>query len=293
MPATLAEDVEAYAEHQRAGGARSRTVQARLCGVRLLSTFCTDGDPRTVTRGDLTRWLGNPQLAAWTRATYWCHARAWCAFLVESGRREDDPAAKMKRPRVPRGVPRPLSNAQVATVLAVAGRKTRVFVLLAAYAGLRVHEIAQIRGEDVDDRTVRVVNGKGGHDRVIPTHPFIWAAAADFPRRGLWFPSYGVAGHIKADSVSTAIRRALLSVGIEGHAHQLRHTFGTQVLKSSGGNLRVAQELLGHASPASTALYTLVDQDDLRAAVLGLPGLAAAPLRLVDERWRTSGQQQG
>jgi integrase/recombinase XerD len=104
-------------------------------------------------------------------------------------------------------------------------------------------------------------------------------------------PSYGVAGHIKAISVSTAIRRALLAVGIEGHAHQLRHTFGTQVLKSSGGNLRVAQERLGHANPASIALYCIVEQDDLRAAVLGLPGTAASPLRLVDERWRSSGLQ--
>jgi integrase/recombinase XerD len=129
---------------------------------------------------------------------------------------------------------------------------------------------------------VRVVDGKGGHDRNVPCHPFIWAAAADLPRRGLWFPSYGASGHIKPDSVSTAIRRALLATGINGHAHQLRHTFGTQVLRSSGGNQRVAQELLGHASPASTALYTLVDQDGLRAAVLGLPGLAPAPLRLVN-----------
>jgi integrase/recombinase XerD len=188
----------------------------------------------------------------------------------------------MKRPRVPRGVPRPLSNAQVAAVLASAGVRTRAYILLAAYAGLRVHEIAQLRGEDVDERTVRVVGGKGGVDRNVPCHPFIWAAAADLPRRGLWFRSYGASGHIKPDSVSTPIRRALLAAGIEGHAHQLRHTFGTQVLKSSGGNLRVAQELLGHASPASTALYTLVDQDDLRAAVLGLPGLNLVPLRLVD-----------
>jgi integrase/recombinase XerD len=245
-----------------------------------------------VTREDLTRWLGNPEHAAWTRATYWGHARAWCLFLVETGRRTDDPAAKMRRPRVPRGLPRPLSNEQVATVLAVAGRsspwhpgagtRAHVYILLAAYAGLRVHEIAQLRGEDVDELSVRVVDGKGGHDRLIPTHPFIWAAAANLPGRGLWFPSYGKAGHINPNSVSVAIRRALAAAGIEGHAHQLRHTFGTQVLKSSGGNLRVAQELLGHASPASTALYTLVDDSDLRAAVLGLPGLAAVPLRLVD-----------
>jgi integrase/recombinase XerD len=281
MP-TLEQDVEAYAESMRASSARPKTIVGRLSGVRILGTFCAGGDPRTVTREDITRWLASPEQAAWTRATYWCHARAWCAWLLETGRRADDPAAKMKRPRVPRGIPRPLTNEQVAAVLAIASRRHRAFILLAAYAGLRVHEIAKIRGEDVDEQTLRVVNGKGGHDRNIPTHPFIWAAAADMPRRGFWFPTRAMEGHILGDSVSTAIRRDLLRVGIEGHAHQLRHTFGTQVLKSSGGNLRVAQELLGHANPASTAVYTLVDQDDLRAAVLGLPGLAPAPQRLID-----------
>ena len=59
--------------------------------------------------------------------------------------------------------------------------------------------------------------------------------------------------------------------GVPGSAHSLRHFYGTQTLRSSGGNLRVTQELMRHASPATTAIYTKVDDEQMRAAVDALP----------------------
>jgi len=177
---------------------------------------------------------------------------------------------RLKRPRPPRGVPRPLTRLQVSDALAAACGNSRAFVLLAAYAGLRVHEIAQLRGEDVTVTSIRVV-GKGGRDDPVPTHPLIWAEAQTRPRVGWWFPSHSRTGHLKPDSVSTSVRRLLTSIGCDGHAHQLRHSYGTEILKAAGGNVRVAQVCLRHASLASTMIYTEVEPAVARAAVLALP----------------------
>jgi integrase/recombinase XerD len=262
--------VRLYAEHLRAAGCRPRTVTARLGGVSLLGQ-AAGKDPRWAGRSDIARWLATPGLAAWSRTTYYGHARAWFQFLLDSERRSDNPTERLKRPRPPRGIPRPLTAAQVADALAAAGTRGRSYVLLGAFAGLRVHEIAQVRGQDVSATGIRVV-GKGGHERIVPTHPLIWADAQSRPRLGWWFPSHAAEGHVVPGSVSTGIRRTLLLAGVHGHAHQLRHFFGTEVLRAAGGDIRVAQELLGHASPATTALYTLVDSASARAAVLALPG---------------------
>lgn len=58
---------------------------------------------------------------------------------------------------------------------------------------------------------------------------------------------------------------------IPGSAHSLRHWYGTNVLRASGGNLRIAQELLRHANIQTTTIYTLIDDTDRRAAILSLP----------------------
>lgn len=260
-----------YAETLRAAGSLPRTVTARVAGVSLLGQSA-GGDPRWASTRDVTAWLGRPDLAAWSKVTYYAHARCWFRFLVEYEYRADDPTYRLRRPKPPRGVPRPVTGEQVVDLLAAATGNAAAYVTLGAYAGLRVHEIAKIRGEDVSVTGLRVV-GKGGHEAVIPTHPAVWRVAQAYPQRGYWFPSPSRSRpHVHADSVSTAVRRLMLSVGVDAHAHCLRHFFGTEVLRASGGDLRVAQELLRHASPSTTATYTMIDDVSRRAAVMRLPG---------------------
>jgi len=91
-----------------------------------------------------------------------------------------DPMARMRRPHVAQGKPRPLTPAQV-DLLLTASRGNRnanvgAWLTLGLYAGLRAHEIAKIRGEDVTEDTI-YVRGKGGVDAEIPTHPVVWALA--------------------------------------------------------------------------------------------------------------------
>lgn len=79
-------------------------------------------------------------------------------------------------------------------------------------------------------------------------------------------------GHASPGGLSTVLSDAFKRAGVDATAHQLRHWFGTNVLRA-GGNLRVAQELLRHSSPAITARYTQVDDTERRAASVALPTL--------------------
>ena len=134
-----------------------------------------------------------------------------------------------------------------------------------------MHEVAKFRGEDLAGRQVRVL-GKGGVDAVLPAHQILEAEAADWPARGWWFPSPDDRTRpITPGNVTKVVSGAFHRAGVPGSAHSLRHFYGTQTLRSSGGNLRVTQELMRHASPVSTAIYTKVDDEQMRAAVDALP----------------------
>jgi integrase/recombinase XerD len=143
-------------------------------------------------------------------------------------------------------------------------------VTLAAYEGLRVHEIAQVRAEDFAGGELQV-RGKGGVASSVPLHPSVVSVAIHMPQSGYWFPSDAPAGHVSRVSVSLAIGRAMKRAGVKGTPHALRHHFGTQVLRASGGDLRTAQRALRHASPATTAIYTQVLDETVTRAVTGIP----------------------
>lgn len=109
------------------------------------------------------------------------------------------------------------------------------------------------------------VIGKGGRTAVLPTHPAIWKAAQRHD--GYWFPSRG--GHVSALTVSLRVSRVFWAIGVEGSFHRCRHYYGTSLLRA-GVNIRVVQELMRHASLATTAAYLGVDQEEKQAAILAL-----------------------
>jgi integrase/recombinase XerD len=168
---------------------------------------------------------------------------------------------------------------QLAELLRVVNRRrTRMMILLAALAGLRVHEIAKMHGGDLDRISgVLTVTGKGGKTAMIPLHEDLLAEAESWPRADWWFPSYGAAKlpHVTPSAVSQAIKDTMVRAGIDGTPHQLRHWYGTSLLKR-GADLRLVQSLMRHESPATTAIYTKVDIDQLRGGIarLSLPGAA-------------------
>jgi len=218
-----------------------------------------------VTPSEVTNWLGRPGYAAWTRATYYGHLRSYFRYATQIGIVQVDPMAGMRRPRPGKSIPRPLTPAQVATVLAAARPNLRAWLTLGLYAGLRAHEIAKIRGEDVT-RDQLYVFGKGGQGAFVPTHPLVWVLAQSRPRDGWWFPTCSSTGHVASGSVSTRTTRLFTANGITGSIHRCRHTYATELLRS-GANIRVVQTLMRHESLNSTMIYTAVDEGERRDAI--------------------------
>ena len=260
--------VDQYAAWMRSWGAADKTIQARTIMARgRLTAWNLEG----FTPEHIQAFLGRPRLSKWTRSTYHSHLKSFCEFLVAGGWLNTSPMEDVRKSRRPRSTPRPLAEHELALVLSTATGRNRDWILLALDAGLRAHEIAKICGEDVTPEGI-FVNGKGDVEAVLPTHPDIGAMATRYPRQGYWFPSpYG--GHIKAETVSHAVSALFTSLGIKGSIHRVRHNYGTRLLRN-GENIRRVQKLMRHATLETTALYTAVDEDELREAIYRLPSSA-------------------
>jgi integrase len=168
--------------------------------------------------------------------------------------------------------------------VASAPPRVRPWLVLAGWAGLRAKEIALLRRETVlDTATPPVIlvaadATKGHRERIVPASPFVLAElrTAGLPRAGWVFPRRdGRPGPLAPWTVSHLANRHLRESGTAATLHQCRHRFAT-VLYQQTHDLRLVQELLGHVSPETTALYSAYDRAGAADAVNKLP----APQRL-------------
>jgi integrase/recombinase XerC len=143
-------------------------------------------------------------------------------------------------------------------------------VLAGLFMGMRAAEIASIHWQKFDtDLTLYACLGKGSRTRHLPVieSPFkdrlLSVEPAD--RVGWLFPGSRDRAHVHPTTVLGWTRRLSAEAGIQPiHTHQMRHTFASKLLERSSGDIRMAQELLGHAKPETTAGYTRVRADRLR-----------------------------
>jgi len=208
--------------------------------------------------------------------------RSFYRFLVLQGRIEHDPLAGVRAPKKGRRLPSFLSPKQVLAILgSVEGDspkalRDRAILELLYAAGLRLSELVALDASDVDigERQARVL-GKGNKERIA----VMGRAAADALRRylrdgrpalvrrpqerALFLNNQG--GRLSARAVQIMVRRCALKAGLDERVfpHLLRHTFATHML-DGGADLRVVQELLGHASVGSTQIYTHVSEAEKR-----------------------------
>lgn len=271
--------IRRWSTSMRARSFSERTIRERVQLIERLALLVGTA-PEDFTEDELATFLAQEHLSPGTRATYIYALRSWHKWLVRAGRREDDPTIFIDSPRVPEVTHRPVVNAHLRKLLATRmKRKTRAMILLGAYEGLRAHEIAKVRGEDFDHESGSLaVLGKGGKLRHLPVHDLVGELALTMPARGWWFPAGGARAEqmsqpILANSVSGVIGRAMDRAGVPGSAHSLRRWFATTLL-DEGVDVRVIQQLLGHASLATTQRYLLVSHTRQADAVERLPRLA-------------------
>lgn len=224
------------------------------------------------TPDELTKWLGSTRRATSTQATYTTALRGFYEWAVGGGWMEYAPgvshaAAELVRPKKPRRVPRPATSEQVAAIMERGRNPVRLWAIIAALAGARAIEISRMDRMDINEHEVRL-HGKGDHERLVPTHPDLWAAVQDLPP-GL------LAGGRDARAVANKAWWEFRShVGVPISIHKLRSFFATEA-RRGGADTRTLQELLGHASLATTQVYLGTDPAALRSAVAGLPSLVS------------------
>lgn len=274
--------LDAFRTWMQAEGHTENTWKARVRRVEKFAATLTC-EPEDATTEDVVHYLASLRVGKSTRATYHSHLRGWFRWLVVMRYRDDNPLERMKPPRPPRRQPRPVTDRELEVILATPVRqRTRMMLLLAAFQGLRCHEIAKMRGEDVNLADgLLTVRGKGDVVAVLQLHPLVSALAAEFPVRGWWFPTHngnehGDVGPMLAKSVSHVLSEVFKRAGVAGGAHRLRHWHGTKLIEE-GTDVRVVQTLLRHSSLSTTALYTKISPEQQRVAINRLHAPSSEP----------------
>lgn len=242
--------------------------------ARQLGATYDDVDPMRITTEQVARYLSRT-LSANSRNVYYRNLRSWFGWLHKTGRIDHDPMIDIAMPRGTKGIPRPLTMNEVAKAFEGADQQLRAMMALALFEGLRAHEVAAFRGDQIRDEQIVLV-GKGGRPARLPLASQMMEIVAEMPTQGWWFPSrYPGRDHIRPEWVSKVVGDRLRKIGIaKGAIHRFRHTFGTEVYGSSG-NIVATRELLRHESIQTTMIYVDVDRATLRKALDGLPRLTA------------------
>ena len=239
-----------------------------------------DVTPETI--GDFLGWRKKGGAAAATIKLHAVALRILFRFLLQRKMLERDPTEFLGVPKIERYLPETLSEPEIAKLLAAAGGKTpleirdRAMVELLYASGLRVSELCNARLEnlDLDQGFIRVV-GKGNKQRLVPVGAGARKALARYLETGrpeLVGKKTGgeiflsVRGHRLTNQriwqlLGELAKRAGLDKDV--HPHMLRHSFATHLLQG-GADLRIIQEMLGHADISTTQIYTHVDTRGLQ-----------------------------
>ena len=230
--------------------------------------------------GDFLATLRESGLAPSSAARTLVAVRGLHKFAHGEGITADDPARAVRPPTPPRRLPKALPVDDVLKLLdgpadTPAQLRDRALLELLYSSGARISEVVGLDVDDVDaaERTV-LLDGKGGKQRIVPVgRPALHALEAYLVRarpvlakRGtpaLFLNARG--GRLSRQTAWHVLKTAAERAGIEGEVspHTLRHSFATHLLEG-GADVRVVQELLGHASVTTTQVYTLVTVNTLR-----------------------------
>jgi integrase/recombinase XerD len=251
--------------------------------------------PDAVTEADVGAFLvalregdeEHPPLAANSAARAVVAVRGFHRFMLREGLVPVDAARGVRPPSPPKRLPKAISVEEVEALLAAAGAdetpralRDRALLELLYGSGARISEAVGLDVDDLDvadegSGTVRLL-GKGSKERVVPVGSYARAAVAAYLVRGR--PTLAAAGtgssalflnarggRLSRQSAWTVLRAAAERAGLRRQIspHTLRHSFATHLL-DGGADVRVVQELLGHASVTTTQVYTLVTVDRLR-----------------------------
>ncbi len=270
-------------------GRADRTCQEYAKEIRYFAAWLEPDMPqddvlKLATRHDIRRYVEScSNLSAATRARKISTLRTFYAWCVANGHRPDNPVAGMPRPKITRSLPVYLSLDDAKALVRSARsrgdlfyrRRNTLIIILYINCGLRLSELAGVQMHDVYDDAIRIV-GKGGKERYVYLNQSCQRALR------LWL---GKRGHgsgylivskqgqgLSPSSLASVVKIELAKVGL-GHlsTHKLRHTAATLLYRYGHVDIRILQSILGHASIATTEIYTHVVSDQVIAAMESHP----------------------
>ena len=254
------------------------TREAYLRDVRRLAASAADIRLTKLTRAQLARTLASLHGQGLSGRSLARMLSAWRAFYewaIEQDRSlGENPCAGLKAPKSTKRLPSALTPDEAVRLVAIDSderfsARDRALLELAYSSGLRLSELASldIEGVDLVQGEVRVM-GKGSKERVVPVGSAArdsiatWlaqrASLADGGERAMFIGATGK--RLSPRTIQRRLAAWAVKQGLDRHVHphMLRHSFASHVLQSSG-DLRAVQEMLGHASIASTQVYTHLD----------------------------------
>jgi integrase/recombinase XerD len=254
----------------------------------------SDVTPALVAEFTAERAAAEPPPAASSLARLQSSVRGLHRFLSREGIEDSDPSVKLRPPKLPKRLPKALTIDQVERLLlasgpdpsaragaasgeeSLTGIRDRALLELLYATGARVSEVVQLDVDDVSHTDVLRVRGKGSKERIVPVGSYARAALdayltrarPELSRRGRATPRLflGARGApLSRQSAWLVLQQSAERAQLTSHVspHTLRHSFATHLLQG-GADVRVVQELLGHASVATTQIYTHVSVDALR-----------------------------
>lgn len=293
----LERSIRGWMDHLRVErGAAPNTLSSYRRDLARYRQFLGDrgiSDPAAVGESDVTDFLASlrqgapdrPPLSASSAARTLVAVRGLHRFLVLEGATETDPALGVAPPKVPRRLPKAISINDIEILLSTASLegtpaalRDRAMLEVLYGAGARISEAVGLDIDDIDleQGSARLV-GKGSKERVVPlgsyaqeaVRAYLVRARPSMALRGKGTPALFVnqrGGRLSRQGAWAAIHAAAKGAGLGDKVspHTLRHSFATHLLEG-GADLRAVQEMLGHASIATTQIYTHVDREFLRS----------------------------
>ncbi|XBB66888.1 tyrosine-type recombinase/integrase [Nocardioides sp. WV_118_6] len=244
------------------------TIRTRREHLQLLAKTAPVG-PWDMTEEHLLEWFADRD---WKPNTYLSRRTTmrhfFGAYAVTVGKLDRSPALAIPTVKPPEPNPTPAPDRVYDEALRDAPERTRKMLILAAGHGLRRAEVAQVWPErdlieDLDGWSL-LVHGKGGKEQIVPLEPEAAAMLRAAPP-GYLFPGQ-IDGHLAPQTVGILVSRALEGAWT---MHKLRHRAATYFLEDADNDIRVVQDLLGHASVNTTMLYVPANRDRMRNAVRG------------------------
>ena len=274
-PSSLLERYLAHLRHERRLAAHTLDAYAR--DARVLQQLAGERAPQSLGPHEIRRFVATLHgrgLAPRSLARVLSSWRGFYAWMVEAGAAGANPCDGVKPPRAPKRLPEVLSPDQAVQLVSRAATtplelRDRALFELAYSCGLRVSELTGLDVAALDEAAGEVrVLGKGSKTRIVPVgRAALEAIAAWMPARAKLATPGETALFVGARGRRATPRdvqrrvkawAAAAGLPVDVHPHMLRHSFASHVLQSSG-DLRAVQEMMGHASIASTQVYTHLD----------------------------------